>query len=447
MVSRMISERTSGSPVFLISALVVAGLLLIAAGPAYAATFTVNGTGDGADLNLADAACDASPSRGNQCTLRAAIQEANATSGADKISFNIPGTGVKTIKPGSELPAITEAVTIDGYTQPGSSKNTLARGTNAKLKIELDGSTPPAANGLVIGGDSGTTIRGLVINNFGSGPSSAGNGILLGSSAGPENRIEGNFIGTNPAGTAPEGNAGGGGGGVVVEGGGNTVGGTSRAARNLISANGSGGVFLDSDSNSVPGNLIGTDRTGTRDLGNFGDGINVFGSDNSISGNTLAFNFQDGVSIPLLGSAGNEVGANSIFANEDLGIDLADDGPTTNDPGDPDAGANGQQNHPVIGSATTSASGVTTVQWSFDSSGSPAVQQDYTVRFFANPADTGEGKTLVDTETITDDSTGPEFFTSTLARSVPAGQSLTATATDAGGNTSEFSIPRIVRRQ
>jgi hypothetical protein len=426
----------------------IAGLLMVATSPAYAAAFTVNSTGDGADRNLADSACDASASRGNQCTLRAAIEEANDTAGADTIRFNIPGSGVRTIKPASELPAITDPVTIDGYTQPGASKNTLAKGTNAKLMIELDGSTPPAANGLVLEGVSGTTIRGLVINNFNSGPSSAGNGIVLETSSGSNNVIEGNFIGTNPAGTAPEGNAGGAGGGVVVGGAGeNVIGGSSRAARNLISDNGSGGVFLDSGSNDVLGNLIGTDRTGKGELGNNGNGIRVFDSDNTISGNTVAFNRLDGVSIPLIGSISNEVGANSIFANEDLGIDLGDDGPATNDASDPDEGANRLQNYPVIVSATPSASGVTTVQWSFDSAGSPAAQQNYTVRFYSNPADTGEGKTLVDTRTVTDDSTGPLFFTSTLAQSVPAGQSLTATATDAGGNTSEFSMPRLVRRQ
>ena len=427
-------------------ALVISGLLLMATSPAYAAAFTVNSTGDGVDRNLADSVCDASASRGNQCTLRAAIQEANDTAGADTIRFNIPGGGVRTIEPGSQLPAITDTVTIDGYTQPGASKNTLAKGTNAKLMIELDGPTPPA-NGLVLGGVSDTTIRGLVINNFNSGPSSAGNGIILNDS-GSGNVIEGNFIGTNPAGTAPESNAGGAGGGVVVGGvGGNTIGGTSRAARNLISGNGSGGVFLDSGSNDVLGNLIGTARTGKGELGNDGSGIQVFGSDNTISGNTVAFNRLDGVSIPLFGSTGNEAGANSIFANEDLGIDLGDDGPATNDANDPDEGANRLQNYPVIGSATTSASGVTTVDWSLDSAGSPAAQQNYTVRFYSNPADTGEGKTLVDTRTVTDDSNGPLFFTSTLARSVPVGQSLTATATDADGNTSEFSMPRLVRRQ
>ena len=156
---------------------------------------------------------------------------------------------------------------------------------------------------------------------------------------------------------------------MVVEGGGNVIGGTSRAARNLISDNVNGGVVLDSASNSVLGNLIGTDRTGTKELGNSGSGIKVFSSDNAILGNTVAFRRLDGVSIPLLGATGNEVSANSIFANEDLGIDLGDDGPTTNDP---DEGANRLQNYSVIGSAITSASGATTVQWSLDSAGSPA---------------------------------------------------------------------------
>ena len=81
---------------------------------------------------------------------------------------------------------------------------------------------------------------------------------------------------------------------MVVEASGNVIGGTSRTARNLISANGDGGVLLDSDSNSVLGNLIGTDRAGTKELGNFGEGIKVFGSDKAISSNTVAFNLQDG---------------------------------------------------------------------------------------------------------------------------------------------------------
>jgi hypothetical protein len=98
-----------------LAALVVAGIMLMGlSGSAHASTtFTVTDTFD-----PGNGICDAS------CTLKEAIDAANSTpnsGGPDLIRFNIPGTGVKTIKPDSQLPAITEAVTIDGYTQPGSS--------------------------------------------------------------------------------------------------------------------------------------------------------------------------------------------------------------------------------------------------------------------------------------------------------------------------------------
>src|ERR687884_202200 len=66
-------------------------------------------------------------------SLRQAILDANNTPGADTITFNIPGSGVATISPDSELPNITEAVTINGYSQPGADPNTLAVGNNAVL--------------------------------------------------------------------------------------------------------------------------------------------------------------------------------------------------------------------------------------------------------------------------------------------------------------------------
>jgi hypothetical protein len=107
---------------------------------------------------------------GDQCTLRAAIQQANATAGADAINFNIPGTGVKTIAVGAtglgDLPTITDPVTINGYTQPGASPNTKAVGNDAVLKIELtgNGQTP---SGLEITHVSGSSVvKGLVINRF-----------------------------------------------------------------------------------------------------------------------------------------------------------------------------------------------------------------------------------------------------------------------------------------
>src|SRR6266446_4509359 len=98
---------------------VLATILFVS--PAIANTFTVTNTSDS-----------------GVGSLRQAILDANASSGPDTIAFNIPGSGVKTITPATTLPAITEQVTIDGYTQPGASMNTLANGDNAVLLIQLD---------------------------------------------------------------------------------------------------------------------------------------------------------------------------------------------------------------------------------------------------------------------------------------------------------------------
>ena len=72
---------------------------------------------------------------------------------------------MQTIKPTSALPIITEAVIIDGYTQPGASPNTLAKGTNARIMVELDGSFAGSADELDIRA-SNVVVRGLAINGF-----------------------------------------------------------------------------------------------------------------------------------------------------------------------------------------------------------------------------------------------------------------------------------------
>ena len=195
-----------------------AGLLLAAmmaasmmtAAPAHAATiFTVNSTADAPDAFPASNTCDIDVfTGGDQCTLRAAIQQANATPGANTINLAILGTGVKTIAVGSKgfgpLPPITEQVTIDGYTQPGSSPNTKAVGNDAALKIVLDGSNASSGgDGLTIDGASNSLIKGLVINRF----SGDGIDVFGGSTAGTVGtRIEGNFIGTDVTGTLDKGN-------------------------------------------------------------------------------------------------------------------------------------------------------------------------------------------------------------------------------------------------
>ena len=85
------------------------------------ATFVVNHTGDASDANTADGICQTATA--GQCTLRAAIQQANASSGKNTIKFNIAGTGPHTIQPSSALPIITDAVIIDGSSEPDFAAN------------------------------------------------------------------------------------------------------------------------------------------------------------------------------------------------------------------------------------------------------------------------------------------------------------------------------------
>src|SRR5437868_13649817 len=88
--------------------------------PLAAATFTVINTNDS-----------------GAGSLRQAILDANANAGADTIAFAIPGPGVHTISPATALPMMTEAVVLDGYTQPGASPNTQPNGEDAVLPIEI----------------------------------------------------------------------------------------------------------------------------------------------------------------------------------------------------------------------------------------------------------------------------------------------------------------------
>ena len=191
----------------------------------------VNSTGDAADANTSDGRCETAVP--GVCTLRAAIQQANATAGADTIAFGIPGAGAHTIAPATALPAITDTVTIDGYTQLGASANTLAIGSDAVLLIELDGSSASGAVGLdfTAPGSTASVVRGLAINRF------TGGGVF----AGPSTQIRGNYIGLDATGTIGRPN----GVGVFIGDAATSpviVGGSVPADRNVISGNNSKGV-------------------------------------------------------------------------------------------------------------------------------------------------------------------------------------------------------------
>ncbi|MBI3952270.1 MAG: hypothetical protein HY314_17610 [Acidobacteria bacterium] len=202
-------------------------------------------------------------------SLRQAILGANASPGADMINFSV-GSGGKTINLTSALPTITDAVTIDGTTQPGFAGEPI---------INLNGAATSGGDGLSITAGR-CAVRGLVINNFRS------DGIELTTNGG--NVIEGNFIGTDLNGTADQGNAQQ---GVLINGSsGNTIGGATPSAGNLISGNDFSGVAIvgGASGNIVQGNFIGTDLTGASDLGNSLDNVFIDGSRNNTVGGTMA---------------------------------------------------------------------------------------------------------------------------------------------------------------
>jgi len=235
---------SSDKSLYIPGIIIIPIVILLLSAPLYSQIgFVVNSTADLPDNNINDGLC--LDSLGN-CTLRAAIQQANANVGKDTVKFNIPGLGPHTIQP-NQLQSITENLVIDGYSQPGASPNTnpSSLGTNAVLMIELDGSNASCCGGAgALNFPGNSLVRGLVINRF------PGHGVSGNAD------VEGNFIGTDVTGTLVMGN---GNSGVNLGTGGNKVGGTSSASRNLISGNIGSGVELFGSGNTIQGNLIGTD--------------------------------------------------------------------------------------------------------------------------------------------------------------------------------------------
>lgn len=396
-------------------------------------------------------------------TLNWAIINANINWGMDRIVFDIPGPGPHTIQPTTPLSSIMQSVIIDGYSQPGASPNTNATGmaSNAVIKIEIDGSLAggPGVEGLNIFTDD-CIVRGLAVNNF-SGP-----GIRV---DGDNNKVVGNFIGTDVTGTSAEPNEI----GLKLAGGSNEIGGDEPSEINVISGNTSEGIqVLDrvsgwgtEDFNVIGGNIIGADATGTAALGNgsYGIGIDVTAPDDipvtiggsSAMGNLIAYNGSYGVRAKIGNMNQGEVSyntihsndkgvvlyqghaaisRNSIHSNTTIGIDLHDDGHDTNDPLDADTGENGRQNYPVLTSA---------VPGSIEISGSlhSEASENYTIEFFASPSG-NQGAIYLGEQNVTTDGSGDTPFAATLLANVPGGYQITATARKtSNGYTSEFSLP------
>ncbi len=317
------------------------------------------------------------------------------------------------------------------------------------IGTDITGTKPLGNNGPGISlSDSGDNTIGGAARGAGN-VISANNadGILTTSEILGDNLIQGNKIGTDITGTKPLGNSAN---GIdLFDESGNTVGGTTPAAANVISANGQDGITTGpffGNNNLIEGNFIGTNATGAKDLGNGGVGVYVQDSDNTIggtmrgAGNVIAYNGQAGVAVVdnFNGlTTGVEILSNSIFANQGLGIDLNDDGVTPNHPGGPVYGPNYLQNYSVLTSALDGA-GKTTISGTLNS----AADTSYLIQLFADPtADPsgyGQGQFLIGSITVTTDANGNASFTATYSPTVPAGWYVSATATDPTGDTSEF---------
>jgi len=269
-------------------------------------------------------------------SLRAAITASNANApGAgmfNTIDFAIPGAGSHIIEPATALPIITQSVTIDGYSQSGALANDQTNSDDAALQIELEGGAISAANvsGLAIAAN-GCTVRGLVISGFAHGIA-----LVAGASG---NTIEGNFIGTDVSGTiaAPNQNEGV---GIFSGASNNVIGGTTVAARNVLSGNANEGVgIFDSGTsgNQVEGNFIGIAVDGNTALANQVRGVfianaasnNVIGGTAAGAGNVVSGNGAFGVLIFGKDSSGN-VTTGNLVEGDILGANAAGTAPAPN---------------------------------------------------------------------------------------------------------------------
>ena len=293
----MFSKKLIGT----LGAGIVALGMAAGANPAQAAIFGVN--------NINDAGGG---------SLRSAINAANGTAAPDEIRFDIPGAGPHVIALATDLPFVTQPVAIRGYTEPSSSAATLNSAADPSVVIDATNS----GSGLRLNGD-GIEVRGLVIRD------AVFDGFFV---TGNDNVVAGNYVGTNSDGDAKQPN---GQYGVHVDGNRNVVGGPNPADRNLVSGNTEDGVRVHTGTgNVIEGNYLGTDETGTADLdGGTGAliesskntvknnlasggvaGVTLEGDDNTVQGNKIGTDVTGSVALGNLtglivfGSERNQIG-------------------------------------------------------------------------------------------------------------------------------------------
>ena len=347
---------------------------------------------------------------------------------------------------------VTDATTFGIYVE--DAVNVTIQNNYVGTNVAGTAAVPNKGDGVTVNSNSenARVVRNLISGNTGAG---------LNLDSVKTATAAGNKVGVTAAGTAKLGN---GGAGIVVQAGSNvTLGGSLSSDANVVGGNAGAGVVVRNGVTAVTiaKNVIGTDISGTLNLGNGGDGVAVsngasgvvIGGSTTTTGNVIAFNGKSGVSVSDASATGVRIQRNIIHDNRVLGIDLISGGSgvTANDDKDPDAGPNGLQNYPVISGSTLTlgTDGFVTVAGSFNST----PNRQFVIDVYASPTESssghGEGKRFLGTLIANTNSSGAATFSfrPDQANAVAAGEFVSVTATDAStGNTSEFSAAKVVVR-
>jgi titin len=298
--------------------------------------------------------------------------------------------------------------------------NFIGTDQTGKVKLGNSGSGVEVGdNNALIGGPAAAAHNLISGNSY--------DGVLIDSGV-SGTRVQNNYIGTDITGTVALANFN----GVEIQGNGTLVGGTTLAVRNTIAGNSNNGVQIDAGAtgNGVQGNYIGLSASATA-LANSGYGVSIVGSNNTVggtasgAGNTIAFDSLGGVQVSA--GNGNSIRRNAIYSN----------GPSNTGPGIVlSAGANNNLAAPIISTATLNGM-ILSVTGTFNA---PTANVPYVLEFFVSPAGDPEGKIYVGTLKVTPTGTGNQPFTFTTSTTAATATTLiTATLTDAGGDTSAFS--------
>jgi hypothetical protein len=310
----------------------------------------------------------------------------------------------------------------------------------------LIGTDPTGLQGLGNGDNgieieaAGTTIGGTTAAARNVIVSSEADGIMAQGFAAGGTLIEGNDIGVAADGVTALGN-GGAGIDLTTNSSSTTIGGTAAGAGNVIGGNFQEQIILDSLFNTIEGNFIGTDRTGTYNLGQSpfpaspgilvtANGVgSVIGDGVPGAGNVIAFSQGPAIDVTAPGVYGVSIRGNSMFLNAGGGIVLA-------------SGANEDATPPVISQFTVS-DGFPSITYSFSpdlTRQSPPFVVDFYLRDPATPFGSPQGETYLGTDDNPDG--GTQTFTENTIP-IPAGGEVVATVTDADHDTSAFSAPAL----